>query len=76
MAGTNGKGPPVHRHKCAECGERSGLCVGRCLEYCGCIGKPFCVHFHCSRCSDTALVRFYTVPETVRTEYRYEKADS
>lgn len=76
MAGTNGKGPPAHRHKCAECGERSGLCVGRCLEYCKCLGRPLCPHFFCVKCRDTALVPFYTMPETVKAEYSHAKTNS
>lgn len=48
-----------HVHACPSCGERSGPCVDRCLERCGCIGKPRCPHFYCPRCRDSVEVPYF-----------------
>jgi hypothetical protein len=56
-----------HQHICASCGERWG-CMDRCLDKCGCIGRPYCMHFYCSKCRDHALVEHYSMvrlPEEV-----------
>lgn len=62
-----------HRHSCPSCGERSGPCVDSCLERCGCIGKPRCMHFLCPRCRDHAVVQHFHV---VVLEDQYEQANS
>lgn len=48
-----------HCHTCFSCGARSGPCVDRCLDRCGCSGKPRCPHFPCTKCRDTAPVTHY-----------------
>jgi hypothetical protein len=51
----------LHVHRCCECGE-SWFCTSNCLEKCKCIGKPVCMHFHCVKCRDSAIVPYFVMP--------------
>jgi hypothetical protein len=50
-----------HSHLCAECGDRWG-CMDRCLETCGCLGRPYCPHRRCQRCRSVAGEVIYHQP--------------
>jgi hypothetical protein len=52
----------THHHRCPLCGVRSDACRGRCLEQCGCIGTPYCPHYHCERCVGYVQTPSYRQP--------------
>ena len=60
----NGKEIQAHRHHCCDCGER-WTCTNNCLARCHCLGKPYCMHWHCVRCRERAEVDYYTQPVRV-----------
>lgn len=54
-------GNRLHQHSCSSCGQR-WYCVKGCLDLCGCIGHPRCMHFPCTKCkSHVGVEHFVTV---------------
>ena len=53
--------PIAHRHKCCDCGERWG-CLDKCLAGCGCLGRPYCMHYRCHACRSIAGDEVFAQP--------------